>query len=420
MRLLSRKDNNASLSTKQKLLKSSIDRNVEKILKAIMKNFDNKEASNELSEALHSIANGESNEENSRVLLGVLRILCERDDNVGAADAAKDLLTFLLESAKWGPYADSDEKSYAQGSDSDKKADQTVNDAKAQAEKIKEKAQAEAERILDAKREDFVPRAVKDLIEGYRKEDAAEYGKSEEARKELLRELKKTHASLCDQIKDLQAEMNKALNSAQDKLTSGLTEWSESFYKNKVDELKEDAEEHSESEEARKDLLRELEKAHASLCDRVQEMNEALNSARDKLINGLTEWRESFYKNKVDELANCYVNLERILNRQINEAAAAQTEEGAAQQLVEQLGGIRKNLNRFAKQLRNAMLGVGLDVYIPVEGDRFDPAQHTLGESDEDNYKLEGWEIARCVLPGVRMLESGEFESLIRAEVELK
>ena len=334
----------------------------------IMESFKNGKSSDEWSERLHSMANGMSNEENSYVLINVMDQFCRQTRKEGATVTSKDISTFFLKSAMWGSYADDGEKS--QGSDSDKKTYPIVEDTQARADQIIAETQAEKE---------------------------------------------ETRA---------QEQVRPAQDSAKDSTDRSVEAQREDFVHQVSDLIKgyreEDAEVYCESENARKELLSELGKAHESLCTLVKKLQADMNDA-------LTKWRVAFYEKEVRGLADCYVNLHRILNQldgQISEAAAAQTEEAAARQLVGELGRNRKNLGRFAKQLMNAMLGVGLEVYISKEGDRFDPAQHTLEGGDGNNDALEGWEIARCRVPGVRMLQSGgsvsSFESLIPAEVELK
>ncbi len=219
----------------------------------------------------------------------------------------------------------------------------------------KDGAMVQAERTYKDREQEFVPRAVKELVEEYRRDDAEVYRASDEERKKLIWDLEQEHLELCEHVKVLQADIISTLNNTQ-----------------------------------------------------------------NNLCNYLTQWREAFYKKEVMGLAECCVDLHKILNNldtQIAEAAANQ-------QSVEQLGKIRKNLNRFAKRFRNAMLGVGLDVYSPAGGDRFDSAQHTLEGSDGEDYSLEGREIAGCRVPGVRMSQPGGsakgFEPLIRAEITLK
>lgn len=219
----------------------------------------------------------------------------------------------------------------------------------------KDGAMVQAERTYKDREQEFVPRAVKELVEEYRRDDAEVYRASDEERKKLIWDLEQEHLELCEHVKALQADIISTLNNTQ-----------------------------------------------------------------NNLCNYLTQWREAFYKKEVMGLAECCVDLHKILNNldtQIAEAAANQ-------QSVEQLGKIRKNLNRFAKRFRNAMLGVGLDVYSPAGGDRFDSAQHTLEGSDGEDYSLEGREIAGCRVPGVRMSQPGGsakgFEPLIRAEITLK
>lgn len=262
---------------------------------------------------------------------------------------------------------------------------------KSEAEQIKRAAEDEKERILRdardnakaqadkayaAKKDGFVPRAISELVEQYRRDDAEAYRRSDEQREQLCRDLEKIHADMCDQVKALQANIN-----------------------------------------------------------------ETLNNTRNELCDDLTHWREDFYKKEVDELAACCVDLRKMLNnldRQLGEARALSDQPGqtdrlpgsvtapakgmSAQQFAEQLDKILKNLNKFDKKLRNAVLGVGLDVYIPVEGDRLDPAQHALENGEEE--RMAGREIASCRTPGVRRLQPGgssrSFEPLIRAEVTLK
>lgn len=267
-------------------------------------------------------------------------------------------------------------------------ADRIKSEAKAEAEALQRQAQAEKDRIVNEaeaeaksirlaqdnaklqddsayqpQRESPTFQAVKDLVEEYRRSDAEVYRASEEHRAKLLLEREQDHADLCAQIKKLQADIVDALSTMQN-----------------------------------------------SLCDY------------------LTQWREAFYGKEAMGLAECCVDIHKIMNHldtQIAEAAASGADSAASQQLVDLLGRIQKNLNRFAKRFRKAMPEVGLDAYLPVEGDRFDPAQHTLeGGGDEDGYKLEGREIASCKVPGVRTPQRGgaakSFEPLIRAEVTLK
>lgn len=408
---------------KKDLKDNAPDRYVHELSACVITEFDKDGKSNGLGEILKAIAKDESDEPDSQVLFSVALSFYKASLTYGARQTARDFLIFLFESAGWGPNYDGNEKldgrgsgffarKSSRGADRNQtlvEADQIKRDAQTAAAQIKKTAEDEAEEVkrradeeakwikreanailedarknartqadkaYEAEKADFVPRAISELVEQYRRDDAEAYRRSDEQRVQLCRDLEKIHADVCDQVKALQANIN-----------------------------------------------------------------ETLNNTRNELCDDLTHWREDFYKKEVDELAACCVDLRKMLNnldRQLGEARALSDQPGqtdrlpgsvtapakgmSAQQFAEQLDKILINLNKFDKKLRNAVLGVGLDVYIPVEGDRLDPAQHALENGEEE--RMAGREIASCRTPGVRRLQPGgssrSFEPLIRAEVTLK
>lgn len=410
------------------------DRYVRELSDCVITEFEKDGKSNGLGDILKSIVKNESNEPDSLVLFNVAHTFYEVSRKYGAQQMAQAFLILLFESAGWGPNYDSSEKSDGRGSGffgrrSSKGADR--NQAQAEAEQIKRDAQTAATQIKENAKDEAVQ--IKKNVE----DEAAQIKKN--AEDEAKRIKREADAILDEARKNARIQADKAYEAEK-----------AGFVPRAIKELiaqyrQDDAEAYRRSGEQREQLCQELEQIHADVCDQVKALqatiNETLNNTRNELCDDLTHWREDFYKKEVDELAACCVDLRKMLNnldRQLGETRALSDQPGqagrlpgsmtapakgmSAQQFAEQLEKILKNFNKFDKKLRNAVLGVGLDVYIPAEGELLDPAQHTLESGEEE--RMAGREIASCRSPGVRRLQPGgssrSFEPLVRAEVTLK
>ena len=178
----------------------------------------------------------------------------------------------------------------------------------------------------------------------------------------------------------------------------------------------------------RRAVCEALNRTRSDVCEEITHMQAGLNDLfsdmKNRMNSGMIKWREEIYRMETMELATCYVSLCNIISsidRKIaEEAIRAEDEEQPVNDIIRT---IRKNLGRFEKQMRKAMLGMGLDVYMPQVQEPFDPAQHTLADSyGEEDDRLTGCPITGCKRPGVRHLDAatGSFEAMIRADVTIE
>ena len=222
---------------------------------------------------------------------------------------------------------------------------------------FREQARAQAERQYEEQKEQFRPRAIREMLDEFRAEELSDRNEGE--RTAMCEALNRTRSDVCGEITRMQAGLN--------------------------------------------DLFSDM---------------------KNRMNTELIKWREEIYRLETMDLATCYVSLHNIISsidRKIAEEAVRAEDDD--QPVNEVIRNIRKNLGRFEKQMRKAMLGVGLDVYTPEPQEKFDPALHTLPYSvDGDDDRCIGRVISGCTRPGIRYLDAatGNYEAMIRADVTIE
>lgn len=214
------------------------------------------------------------------------------------------------------------------------------------------------------------------------------------------------------------------------------------------------------AEELREDMeaVRQLNEAKAALCDttndlkvtwrkNLEETIEDMKTLQRDLDDRLRSWQSALYPREFRPIADCYVQLYRILTQdqlltseilaQPGEVSAealsetpspdqvADSERPAADQRLhpETLQSLKKlntSLQTFLKKFEKALIKLGLSVYTPQPGERFDDVMHTAAEEEDDPYSKV---VSRCFVPGVVRQSGGGLEDadpVIRAVVGLK
>ena len=150
---------------------------------------------------------------------------------------------------------------------------------------------------------------------------------------------------------------------------------------------------------------------------------EQLNAVKADFYQHLSQWQKALYPRKGKALADCYLELYRILNvekllREEVVFQADQPQAGPSPKTVEGLHKLNKTLTKFLRHFEAALDGLGLYAYFPQPGELFDEMRHT--PEDEDAV-CEGKTIQFCIQPGIakKSSDGGEDDVVIPAEVRL-
>lgn len=179
---------------------------------------------------------------------------------------------------------------------------------------------------------------------------------------------------------------------------------------------------------------RTLETIHGEMCDKTNTLQanwikvldntlEQLNAVKTDFYQHLSQWQKALYPREVKALAECYLELYRMLNvdkllreEVVFQADRSQTE--PSPKTVEGLHKLNKTLTTFLRHFEAALDGLGLYAYYPQPGELFDEMRHT--PEDEDAV-CEGKTIQFCIQPGIakKSSDGGEDDVVIPAEVRL-
>ena len=179
---------------------------------------------------------------------------------------------------------------------------------------------------------------------------------------------------------------------------------------------------------------RTLETIHGEMCDKTNTLQanwikvldntlEQLNAVKTDFYQHLSQWQKALYPREVKALAECYLELYRMLNvdkllreEVVFQADRPQTE--PSPKTVEGLHKLNKTLTTFLRHFEAALDGLGLYAYYPQPGELFDEMRHT--PEDEDAV-CEGKTIQFCIQPGIakKSSDGGEDDVVIPAEVRL-
>lgn len=119
-------------------------------------------------------------------------------------------------------------------------------------------------------------------------------------------------------------------------------------------------------------------------------------------------------------LAQSYAALRGMLRRELPLVIGSAQAHGADDHLLEMLTGFDAAVDAQLHQLEQALLQLGLQVFCPAEGERFDGALHSPASARADDAP-EGQEIAAVETPGVMLVKAeGQPETLVRAVVHTR
>ena len=179
---------------------------------------------------------------------------------------------------------------------------------------------------------------------------------------------------------------------------------------------------------------RTLETIHGEMCDKTNALQanwikaldntlEQLNAVKADFYQHLSQWQKALYPRKGKALADCYLELYRILNvekllREEVVFQADQPQAGPSPKTVEGLHKLNKTLTKFLRHFEAALDGLGLYAYFPQPGELFDEMKHEPEDEEED---CEGKTILFCIQPGIakKSSDGGEDDVVIPAEVRL-
>ena len=179
---------------------------------------------------------------------------------------------------------------------------------------------------------------------------------------------------------------------------------------------------------------RTLETIHGEMCDKTNTLQanwikaldntlEQLNAVKTDFYQHLSQWQKALYPREVKALAECYLELYRMLNvdKLLREEVVFQADQPQTEpspKTVEGLHKLNKTLTTFLRHFEAALGGLGLYAYYPQPGELFDEMRHT--PEDEDAV-CEGKTIQFCIQPGIakKSSEGGEYDVVIPAEVRL-
>lgn len=179
---------------------------------------------------------------------------------------------------------------------------------------------------------------------------------------------------------------------------------------------------------------RTLETIHGEMCDKTNTLQanwikaldntlEQLNAVKTDFYQHLSQWQKALYPREVKALAECYLELYRMLNvdKLLREEVVFQADQPQTEpspKTVEGLHKLNKTLTTFLRHFEAALDGLGLYAYSPQLGELFDEMRHTPEDEEED---CEGKTIQFCIQPGIakKSNDGGEDDVVIPAEVRL-
>ena len=267
----------------------------------------------------------------------------------------------------------------------------------------------------------------------------------EEAR--LLQEAKNQAAQIVENAK-LEAErINQSAQTAADAILAEAQAKTENSAKERADKLVQkylaqaqremrqacDAEMEVRLQETLRQA-RTLETIHGEMCDKTNTLQanwikaldntlEQLNAVKTDFYQHLSQWQKALYPREVKALAECYLELYRMLNvdKLLREEVVFQADQPQTEpspKTVEGLHKLNKTLTTFLRHFEAALDGLGLYAYYPQSGELLDEMRHT--PEDEDAV-CEGKTIQFCIQPGIakKSSDGGEDDVVIPAEVRL-
>lgn len=163
--------------------------------------------------------------------------------------------------------------------------------------------------------------------------------------------------------------------------------------------------------------------------NKLEETIEEMKQMQTELDMKLRSWQVALYPREFRAIADCYVQLYRILTqdqlltREIVAREADGPQERAAYhpETMETLKQLNLSLTTFLKKFEKAMNKLGLYVFVPEAGEPYDDVLHIPFDSTIED--PDSMVVSRCEVPGVMRQTSEELEDgepVIRATVKLK
>lgn len=289
-------------------------------------------------------------------------------------------------------------------------AGRALEQAKAQAQQILNNAQTAANRILaDAERE------KRKVLDAWAHVQARE---SEIAEKEA--ELKRQSARTEGQVKEHADRLiAQYLRDYQSRLR---TQWDR--------QLEVEARQEERAIESlnniKDDMCRTTNELKVTWRNKLEETVEEMKRMQTELDMKLRNWQVALYPREFRAIADCYVQLYRILSqdqlltREIVAREADRSQEYHPE-TMETLKQLNLSLTTFLKKFEKAINKLGLYAFFPEEGELYDDVLHIPFDSAIED--PDGMVVSRCEVPGVMRQTSGDLEEgepVIRATVRLK
>ena len=297
-------------------------------------------------------------------------------------------------------------------------AERIRRDARAEAEKILENARAEAARFLanaasEKSQADMVVAAAQEELldarqqaERIREEARAE---AERIRRELLENAQEEARAEAEQM--LQRMVGDQLN---DYLAQQRRQWEAE--QPRILE----AREHMAQQTA---LLKEQacsfsNNASVDLMQVMEETMEQLRTVKSTFSTQLQQWKSDMYRCEYSAIIGCFNSL-MVLERRFERDVAAEADMTAEEQLTK-LQQHSVSLTGLRNRMERALNTMGLSLFMPQPGERFDACYHTL-DGDEEDEQYTDRQIAACTSPGImRKVNSEEDVVMQRAVVTLQ
>ena len=177
------------------------------------------------------------------------------------------------------------------------------------------------------------------------------------------------------------------------------------------------------------DLCQATNELKVTWRNKLEESIEEMKKMQTELDMKLRKWQVALYPREFRAIADCYVQLYRILTQDqlltrelvAREADSPQERATYHPETMETLKQLNLSLTTFLKKFEKAINKLGLYAFFPEEGELYDDVLHIpFNGAIEDP---DGMVVSRCEVPGVMRQTSGELEEgepVIRATVNLK
>ena len=167
---------------------------------------------------------------------------------------------------------------------------------------------------------------------------------------------------------------------------------------------------------ARRQMSAELDALRVSWRTDLERVVAEMRGLQGELEGGLRAWQRALYPREMLPLADVYVQLYRIVNR--DELFASALSSAPTEETARGLQELAVALSALLARLGRAMGKLGLHLYIPAPGEPYDDVLQAAPGGE-----IPGAVVAECLVPGVVCAPDGDLEEgnpLIRALVRLQ